>query len=134
MHEMGIALQVIEIAVASIPEDLRRARVARVNLTVGKLSAVVSESLRFCFEVASRETPVEGAELVIEEVDVVARCNACGHQWTIEEPAFSCPHCNSGDITLISGRELDIRSIEIEDETNDTTDAEQPDRGRGRSL
>jgi hydrogenase nickel incorporation protein HypA/HybF len=127
---MGIALQVIEIAAASIPEDLRRARVARVNLAVGKLSAVVSDSLRFCFEVAAKETPLEGAELAIEEVDVVARCNACDHQWTIEEPAFSCPLCKSGNITLVSGRELDIRSIEIEDETNDTPDAEPPDRGR----
>jgi hydrogenase nickel incorporation protein HypA/HybF len=130
MHEMGIALQVIEIAVASIPEDLRRARVARVNLTVGKLSAVVSDSLRFCFEVAAKETPLEGAELAIEEIDVVARCSACDHQWTIEGPAFSCPRCHSGNITLVSGRELDIRSIEIEDETNDTTDPEQPDHGR----
>lgn len=130
MHEMGIALQVIEIAVASIPENLRRARVARVNLTVGKLSAVVSDSLRFCFEVAAKETTLEGAELAIEEIDVVARCNACDHQWTIEGPAFSCPRCHSGNITLVSGRELDIRSIEIEDETNDTTDPEQPDHGR----
>jgi hydrogenase nickel incorporation protein HypA/HybF len=119
---MGIALEVIEIAAASIPEDLRHARVARVNLTVGKLSAVVTDSLRFCFDVASKQTPVEGAELVIEEVDVTARCNACGLQWTIETAAFSCPTCSSSDITLVSGRELDIQSIEIEDEGSDTAD------------
>ena len=119
---MGIALQVIEIAAASIPENLRRARVARVNLTVGKLSAVVSDSLRFCFNVAAKDTPLDGAELFIEEVDVVARCNDCDHQWTIDTPAFSCPRCKSGDITLVSGRELDIRSIEIEDESDDTSD------------
>lgn len=123
MHEMGIALQVIEIAAASIPENLRGARVVRVNLTVGKLSAVVSDSLRFCFEAASKETPLEGAELAIDEVDVVARCNACDHRWTIETPAFSCPRCKSGNITLISGRELDIRSIEIEEDANDATDS-----------
>lgn len=130
MHEMGIALQVIEIAAASIPEELRHARVARVNLTVGKLSAVVSDSLRFCFEVAAKDSPLEGAELAIEEIDVVASCNACDHQWTIEAPAFSCPLCKSGNITLVSGRELDIRSIEIEDESNDTLDAQDSDRGR----
>ena len=130
MHEMGIALQVIEIAAASVPEHLRHARVARVNLTVGKLSAVVIDSLRFCFDVASKETPIEGAELVVEEVDVAARCNACAHQWTIESPAFSCPACSSGDITLVSGRELDIRSIEIEEESSDAPDHHHPSESR----
>jgi hydrogenase nickel incorporation protein HypA/HybF len=119
---MGIALQIIEIASASIPDDLRSARVARVNLTVGKLSAVVVDSLRFCFEVASQKTPLAGAELAVEEMDVTARCNDCDHLWTIETPAFSCPACNSANITLVSGRELDIRSIEIEDEKGDTDD------------
>lgn len=122
LHEMGIALQIIEIASASIPDDLRGARVARVNLTVGKLSAVVVDSLRFCFEVASQKTPLAGAELTVEEVDVTARCRDCDHLWTIETPAFSCPTCNSAKITLVSGRELDIRSIEIEDEKGDTDD------------
>ena len=122
MHEMGIALQVIEIASASIPDDLKNARVARVNLTVGKLSAVVVDSIRFCFEVASRETPLAGAELAVEEIDVTARCNDCGHLWTIETPAFTCPNCESAKITLVSGRELDIRSIEIEDDKSDPDD------------
>jgi hydrogenase nickel incorporation protein HypA/HybF len=119
---MGIALQIIEIAAESIPDDLRGARVARVNLTVGKLSAVVVDSLRFCFEVASQETPVAGAELAVEEVDVTARCDDCGHLWTIETPAFSCPNCDSAKITLVSGRELDIQSIEIENDIQDPSD------------
>jgi hydrogenase nickel incorporation protein HypA/HybF len=113
MHEMGIALQIIEIATESIPPDLKTVRVARVNLKVGKLSAVVPESLRFCFEVASRETALEGAELRIEEIPVVARCRDCQAEWTISEPAFACETCESGNLEILSGRELDIESIEI---------------------
>jgi hydrogenase nickel incorporation protein HypA/HybF len=41
MHEMGIALQIIEIATASLPADLGEARVAAVNLKIGKLAAVL---------------------------------------------------------------------------------------------
>jgi Zn finger protein HypA/HybF involved in hydrogenase expression len=26
-----------------------------------------------------------------------------------------CPHCGGGDVEMISGRELEIRSMEIED-------------------
>ena len=116
MHEMGVAMQIIEIAQASIPADLSDARVARINLKVGKLSAIVPDSLRFCFEVVARETPMAGAELHIEEIPVQARCNACRHDWTIDQPAFACPACDSGDITLLSGRELDIESLELAEE------------------
>jgi hydrogenase nickel incorporation protein HypA/HybF len=115
MHEMGIAMEIIDIAKASIPADMQDARIERINLQVGKLSAVVADSLRFCFDLAAKETPLEGAELVIEELDVVVRCNQCQSRWTVTEPVFICPRCQDGDIAILSGRELDIKSIEIED-------------------
>jgi len=116
MHEMGIALEIIKIATESIPEEHSGARVSRVYLEVGKLAAVVPESLMFCFGIASEKTLLEGAELVVEEIPVVAQCRDCNHQWTIERAAFNCIACNSGNIEVLSGRELDIRSIEITDE------------------
>ena len=116
MHEMGVAMQIIEIATASIPADLTGARVERVNLKVGKLSAIVSDSLRFCFEIAAKDTPLEKAELNIDEIPVVARCNDCGNQLTIATPVFTCQKCTGGTIELLSGRELDIESIEIAEE------------------
>lgn len=115
MHEMGIALEILEIAQASIPADLPSARVARVNLRVGKLSAVVPESLRFCFEIAARETPLAGAELAIEEIPVSARCRTCGERWTVTAPVFLCQACGGGALEILSGRELDIVSIEVFD-------------------
>jgi len=118
MHEMGIAMQIVEIAAASIPADLAGTRVETVNLKVGKLSAIVPDSLRFCFEAVSKDTALEGARLRITEIPVQAACKACRHEWTIEQPAFACPSCDSGDITLLSGRELDIESIELAEEEN----------------
>ena len=116
MHEMGIALEVIRIVQDSIPDDNARARVQRINLKIGKLSAVVADSLRFCFDVAAKETALADAELIINEIPVTARCNTCSHQWTIETPVFICPLCDSTRIEMLSGRELDIESIVIEDE------------------
>jgi hydrogenase nickel incorporation protein HypA/HybF len=116
MHEMGITLEIIDIATASIPPDLQGARVARVNLAVGKLSAIVPDSLRFCWSIATKDTALSGAELVIDIRPVVAVCKACGHRQTIEQPVFTCQACDSGDLTLESGRELDITSIEIAEE------------------
>lgn len=116
MHEMGIALEIIDIASTSIPAEMKHCRVERVNIQVGKLSAVVPASLRFCFDVAAKETPLAGAVLVIDEIPIRAECRTCGHLWTIEGPAFTCRACRSGNIEMLSGRELNITSIEIQEE------------------
>ena len=123
MHEMGIAMQIVEIAAASIPADMAGAKVERVNLKIGKLSAVVPDSLRFCFEIASQDTPLCEAKLNIEEVPVVIHCQDCNSQWTISEPVFICRSCKSSSIEVVSGRELDIDSIEVADE--DTADVDK---------
>ena len=115
MHEMGIAMQIIEIAEASIPKDMQDVRIGKVNLRIGKMSAVVPDSLRLCFEVASKDTQLDGAELYVEETPVVARCKECDTEWVITGPAFSCEKCQSGKIDIISGRELDIVSLEVAD-------------------
>ena len=109
-------MQIVEIALASIPPEMQNARVERVNLKVGKLTAIVVDSLNFCFDIAARETPMAGAKLVIEEVPVVARCKSCQHEWTVERPVFTCEKCDSGTVELLSGRELDIETIELADE------------------
>ena len=123
MHEMGIAMQIVEIAIASIPDDLKNARIDRVNLKVGKLAAVVPESLHFCFQIATQDTPLYNSDLHIEEIPVVARCADCHVEWIVSEPVFRCQECSSGSVEIISGRELDIISIEVADE--DTTDADR---------
>jgi len=115
MHEMGIALQIIEIATASIPSEMANARVETIHLKVGKLTAIVPESLQFCFEIAARETPLEDAVLNIEEIPVVARCSDCRFEWTVAAPVFTCERCQGPTIELLSGRELDIDSIEVTD-------------------
>lgn len=116
MHEMGIAMEILEIVQASIPAEMAGVRVQRVNLKVGRMSAVVPDSLRFCFGVAADKTAAQGAELAIEEIDVTARCGDCLHEWTIDAPEFVCPACGSGRTEMLSGRELEIVSIEIADQ------------------
>ncbi len=123
MHEMGIALQIIEIASASIPHSETPIQVEKVNLKVGKMAAIVSDSLRFCFEIAAKDSLLSGAALHIEEVPVRARCKDCDAVWTIDEPVFTCQQCSSGKIDIISGRELNIESIEIADDETGSGDS-----------
>jgi len=80
------------------------------------MAAIVPDSLRFCFEIAAKDSLLSGAVLHIEEVPVRARCKECDAEWTIHEAVFQCQQCNSGQLDIISGRELNIESIEIADE------------------
>lgn len=85
---------------------------SRVKVRVGALSGVVPEALAFAFEVMSRGGIAEGAVLEVEEVPSRIRCDDCG---VFEDtPFLVCPRC--GKLAeLLSGRELEIVSMEIED-------------------
>jgi hydrogenase nickel incorporation protein HypA/HybF len=116
MHEMGIAMEIVRIATSSIPDTIENIRVKSVNLKIGKMAAVVPESLSFCFDIATKETPLSGAKLNIEEIPAVARCKLCDNEWSVSGLTFNCTSCNSGSIDILSGRELEIVSIDVEDD------------------
>ena len=108
MHELGIAQEVVRIAI----EGCGGARVKRVVVEVGKLSAILPDALRFCFELAARETPLEGAALDIVEVPGRARCRECGGVVELVKPFGECA-CGSSDLEWLSGEELRVKSLEV---------------------
>jgi len=116
MHEMGIAQQIVKIAAAYVPEEMARYPVERINVRIGKLTAVVPESLGFCFEIIAGETSLSGAELRIEAVPARGRCRECDFEWEITTPVFSCEKCGGASVEIVSGRELEVVSIEISEE------------------
>src|SRR5665811_1524746 len=117
MHEMTLAVNVVEEVERSLAGLDDRARVMTVTLEVGGLRAVVPEALSFCFEVASSGTRVEGACLNIKEIPVEVRCDRCDRQWVIHEIGFLCPDCE-GAVKVLSGKELLLRAIEVDDGTD----------------
>lgn len=116
MHEMGIAQELVRIALDAIPKDISRPRVETVHLKIGKLASVVEHSLTFCFEIITKDTPLENARLDIDSVPVRACCRSCGHAFEVEGPVFECPNCKQGQVEVISGREIEIISLELAEE------------------
>jgi len=119
MHEMGIASQIARIALEHLPPD-EPLRVRALRLKIGKLTAIVPQSLRFCLEVVCRETALAGAEVVIEEIPVRAHCQDCGAESEISEPPFWCSACKSVKLDILSGREMLIDSLEVEEPQEET--------------
>ena len=113
MHEMGIAQQLMEIALGAIPEDVEDPRVECLNLRIGKLAAVVEHSLTFCMEIITKDTPLENVTLKIETVPVRIQCQECGREWETDSPIFQCPNCADARTQLLSGREIEITSLEL---------------------
>ena len=108
MHELSITQSIVEIA----GEHARDAKVIRVTLEIGKLSLVVPDAIRFCFEICTQGTPLEGAELEIIEIPGRGRCRRCGAEMALADLVDQCA-CGSLDIEPIAGQDLKIKEMEI---------------------
>jgi hydrogenase nickel incorporation protein HypA/HybF len=89
-------------------------RIKKVKIQVGELSAVVPDSLTFCFELVSRDTVAEGAVLEIENIPIAARCDRCDLSFEVRDHVFLCPKCDEPVFEILTGRELSVMSIEGE--------------------
>jgi hydrogenase nickel incorporation protein HypA/HybF len=108
MHELGITRNIVAI----VTEHARGAKVKRVGLEIGKLAAILPDSIRFCFDVCTRDTLLEGAELTIVEVPGRGRCRECGGELALDKPFGLCP-CGSRLIQCVAGEEMKIKEMEL---------------------
>jgi len=120
VHELSIALGLVDAACEELGKLGGSARVSVLRLKVGALSGVVSEALMFSFDVAAAGSPLEGARLDIEEIPVAAFCEACGGERTLRNPHhLQCPSCGAPASTVVRGRELELVALEVIDDAPD---------------
>ena len=115
MHELGIAQNILEIVQQSVTDNQAPA-VRLIRLRVGQLSGVVPDSLEFCFKAIVSDTSMRQASLAIEQMPTVFRCKKCGYRFQVNDLEYLCRECKSPDLEILSGRELDIIEIELEEE------------------
>jgi hydrogenase nickel incorporation protein HypA/HybF len=108
MHELAITEGVVEAVTGRLPD----ARVTCVRLEIGALSGVVADSVRFCFDLVTEGTNLEGARLEITEPPGLCSCRVCGQQFAPDGPLLLCP-CGSIEISVLSGSELKITSVQV---------------------
>jgi len=126
MHELSIANSLVEIATEHLAkeqdENTPSLAVQSITLRIGALSCVHKSALEFSFELVTKDTLLEGAELKIIDVPVTIFCNPCERE--VELPGiqrFRCPVCDTPSADIRQGKELDIDSIEIAGEIADET-------------
>ncbi|HUK64896.1 MAG TPA: hydrogenase maturation nickel metallochaperone HypA [Dongiaceae bacterium] len=109
MHELAL----MESIVAAVEERIQPARAARVRLQIGRLAGVMPDALRFCFDVCTQGTHLEGAALEIDEIRGRATCRRCGREVEMESFLDACP-CGSVDVDLVAGQEVRVKEVEVQ--------------------
>jgi hydrogenase nickel incorporation protein HypA/HybF len=110
MHELGITQNIVAI----VAEHAKGKKVQRVLLEIGQLSAIMPDAVQFCFDICTQNTVLAGAILEIKEIPGLGRCRQCGGEITLDKPFGICK-CGSTQLDLITGEELKIKEIEIEE-------------------
>jgi len=115
MHELSIMTNLMK-RVCEIAKTQNAQKVTIINLKNGDLSGVVSSALDFCFDVCAAETLAENAVLKIRSVQAVWLCGSCSEKvYEVEDKSIPiCPKCKGLNLKLISGREFELESIEME--------------------
>jgi hydrogenase nickel incorporation protein HypA/HybF len=108
MHELSITRSIVE----ACAERAGGARVNRVTVEIGRLTCVLPDALRFCFDVCTEGTSLEGSELEILEIQGRARCRECGKELELSDLLTPC-RCGSHDLELIAGQDLRIKEMEV---------------------
>jgi hydrogenase nickel incorporation protein HypA/HybF len=109
MHELGITQNIVAI----VSEHAQGRKVQRILLEIGKLSAIMPDAVRFCFDICSQGTVLENAILEIKEIPGLAKCDRCGTNISLNQPFGRCS-CGNVELHLIAGEELKIKEIEVE--------------------
>jgi hydrogenase nickel incorporation protein HypA/HybF len=124
MHEFSAACSIVETALEAAKNN-RATKVSAVSVEVGEFTFLVPEQLIFNFEIASKNSILEGAELRIKTVKGHLLCKDCNFEGESQvDPSIpnqiavfapmKCPKCGGSSTKITGGKDFVITSIEAE--------------------
>jgi hydrogenase nickel incorporation protein HypA/HybF len=109
MHELSIA----EAIAQKVRERATGRPVMAVAIRVGHFRQIVPDALEFCWTMVTDATGLEGCRLEIEQVPATVRCQDCEAVTTLDYPILVCEPCGGTNVTLLTGQEFMVVSLEI---------------------
>ena len=110
MHEFSIASALID-QIQGLVREHGFSRVERLEVEVGVQKLVVLDSLELAFHALAKDTPAEGAELLLREVALEAKCRACGTVFSPRIDWYQCTKCAEADLELLAGHDIILKTI-----------------------
>jgi hydrogenase nickel incorporation protein HypA/HybF len=113
MHELPVTQSLLELALEHA-EKAGAVRILRLNITIGNLASIVDDSVQFYWDIISKETIAEGAELVFQRIATEIKCLDCNRSYLPVDGISACPKCSGYHVKVIAGQEFYLDSIEVE--------------------
>lgn len=107
MHELGVISNLID-SVERIAKLNAVTKLGYIKVDVGEMSGVVSAYMKKLWSMGTKGTILDGAELIVNDVIAMVRCNDCGEEFSLMESADKnndkpcCPKCASTHFTLVN--------------------------------
>lgn len=124
MHEVSVVTGLVD-AVISELSKYNVEKVNSVTVTIGDLTNLGEEQMRFAYEIVTRDTVLEGSEFIVEHEPIELKCDSCGF-WgpakVLSDPDFdshtipilACPECG-GSVKVMKGQSCMVKCMDIEE-------------------
>lgn len=113
MHEFAITQSILNI-VLDEAKAAQASKIHKINLVIGELSGVVSDSVQFYFDFLKKDNAAEGATIDFKQMPAELRCRDCSTSFNPKDSLWVCPACQSSSVEVVSGRHCYVESIEVE--------------------
>ncbi len=114
MHELSIVLNIIDIAEKEA-KKADAASISAIELSIGKLSTIEPVAFDFAWKHGVKNSMLEHARRITNYIDGKGRCNKCSTEFLMEALYQPCPQCGDYFSEIIEGKELQIKSLRIEE-------------------
>lgn len=119
MHELSVALRIVEALDQELAGEGEDFQVTAVTIQVGTLTALVPEALQFSWDLATENTLLQGSMLDIQVVDAAGYCSLCQVERTLSNiQSMRCPICRTPITQITGGNDLEILTVEVADITH----------------
>ena len=115
MHELGIVMNVVE-QVEKVAKENGVKKVVKLNMEIGEVSSIVPDLFTDAFNWVKKKTEtMRETELNLIILQAISYCRTCKKTYETIRYAKVCPHCGGNDTYLVTGNEINIKDIRVEE-------------------
>lgn len=114
MHEAGVASSILSTVMGALPKP--RAKITKIIVVAGALSAIERSSLELYFHELSKDTPAENATIELRHERAKLVCRDCEAEREFDPNAPVVPVCEKcgGHNKLVADSGVYVDSMEVE--------------------
>ena len=116
MNELGVVFHIVD-QVEAVAKENNVKHISKVTLEVGEVSTIVPDYFRDCWKWAVNKSEyMKNCELEMIIIKAFTYCNGCEKTYETVKNGRKCPYCGSSDTYLYTGSEVNIKSVETDDD------------------